>query len=57
MIVIIGVATYLTLRGKIDGSTLTFLLGVIVGYVLTFVRCQVTETGSPRFVVDHQGMS
>ena len=40
--VIIGVAAFLTYIGKIDGSTFTFLLGLIVGYVLTFVRDQIT---------------
>ncbi len=39
---IVGVAAFLTYEGKIDGSTFTFLLGLIVGYVLTFVRDQVT---------------
>jgi len=32
----------LTFYGKIDGSTFTFLLGLIVGYVLTFVRESIT---------------
>jgi len=40
--VIVGVAGFLTYHGKIDGSTFTFLLGLIVGYVLTFVRDQIT---------------
>ena len=39
---IVGVAGFLTYHGKIDGSTFTFLLGLIVGYVLTFVRDQIT---------------
>lgn len=39
---IVGVAAFLTYHGKIDGSTFTFLLGLIVGYVLTFVRDQIT---------------
>jgi len=42
VLVIVGVAGFLTYRGKIDGSTFTFLLGLIVGYVLTFVRDQIT---------------
>jgi len=42
VIAIIGVAAFLTYKGKIDGSTFTFLLGLIVGYVLTFVRDQIT---------------
>jgi len=42
VVVIVGVAAFLTYHGKIDGSTFTFLLGLIVGYVLTFVRDQIT---------------
>ncbi len=36
--VIVGVATFLTFNDKMDGSTYGFLLGLIVGYVLTFIR-------------------
>lgn len=43
---IIGVAALLTYVGKIDGSTFTFLLGLIVGYVLTFIRDQITSPAS-----------
>ena len=35
---IIGMAGTLTYLDKIDGSTFTFLLGLITGYVLTFIR-------------------
>jgi len=42
VVLIVGVSGFLTYHGKIDGSTFTFLLGLIVGYVLTFVRDQVT---------------
>ena len=35
---IIGVSAFLTYLGKVDGATFTFLLGLIVGYVLTFIR-------------------
>jgi uncharacterized membrane protein len=42
VVIIVGVASFLTYYGKIDGSTFTFLLGLIVGYVLTFVRDQIT---------------
>jgi hypothetical protein len=31
---IVGVAAFLTYRGKIDGSTFTFLWELIIGYVL-----------------------
>ena len=36
VILIVGVATFLTFTGKMDGSTFGFLLGLIMGYVLTF---------------------
>jgi uncharacterized membrane protein len=42
VVLIVGAASVLTYLGKIDGSTFTFLLGLIVGYVLTFVRDQIT---------------
>ena len=42
VVFIVGVAAFLTYKGKVDGSTFTFLFGLIVGYVLTFVRDQVT---------------
>ncbi len=38
---IVGIAAFLTYHGKIEGSAFTFLLGLIVGYVLTFVRDQI----------------
>ncbi len=44
VVLIVGVSAFLTYHGKIDGSTFTFLLGLIVGYVLTFVRDQITGT-------------
>ena len=45
VLAIVGTAGFLTYHGKIDGSTFTFLLGLIVGYVLTFVRDQITGPG------------
>jgi hypothetical protein len=36
--IIVGVATFLTFTGKMDGSTYGFLLGLITGYALTFIR-------------------
>ncbi len=36
--IIVGVSGALTYLDKIDGATFTFLLGLIVGYVLTFIR-------------------
>ncbi len=38
VLIIIGVAGLLTYHDKIDGSTFGFLLGTVVGYVLTFIR-------------------
>ena len=35
IVIVAGVLTYVD---KIDGSTFTFLLGLVVGYTLTFVR-------------------
>lgn len=35
---IVGVSGALTYLDKIDGATFTFLLGLVVGYVLTFIR-------------------
>lgn len=36
--VIVGVAALLTYVDTIDGSTFTFILGLTVGYLLTFIR-------------------
>jgi len=36
--IVVGVSGFLTYVGKIDGSTFTFLLGLVVGYVLSFIR-------------------
>lgn len=33
---IVSIAAILTYYNKVDGSTFTFLLGLVVGYVLTF---------------------
>ena len=46
VLAIVGVAAFLTYKGKVDGSTFTFLLGLIVGYVLTFIRDQITGSDS-----------
>ena len=35
---IVIVTSVLTFYGKLDGTALTFLLGLIVGYMLTFIR-------------------
>lgn len=38
ILIIVGAAGFLTYHEKIDGSTFTFLLGTIVGYLLTFIQ-------------------
>jgi hypothetical protein len=38
VVLIVLVAGTLTYLDKVDGSTFTFLLGTVVGYVLTFIR-------------------
>jgi len=40
--VIVGSAFWLTHEGKIEGSTFAFLLGTVVGYVLTYIRSAVS---------------
>lgn len=35
---IVIIAAVLTLYGKLDGSALTFLFGLLIGYMLTFIR-------------------
>lgn len=36
--IIVGVSSLLTWLGKMDGSTFGFLLGLVIGYALTFIR-------------------
>ncbi len=36
--IIVGVSTLLTWIGKMDGATFGFLLGLVIGYALTFIR-------------------
>ncbi len=40
--VIVGSAFWLTHEGKIDGATFPFLLGTVVGYVLTYIKSAVS---------------
>jgi lipopolysaccharide export LptBFGC system permease protein LptF len=47
VLAIIATAAWLTHDGKLDGSTFGFLLGVVVGYVLTFVRDAVMPPKEP----------
>lgn len=36
--VVVGTSAFLTYESKMDGSTFGFLLGLVVGYVLSFIR-------------------
>ncbi len=38
IVIIVGVAALMTWIGKLDGSTFGFLLGLVIGYALTFIR-------------------
>ena len=38
VVLVVGVSAFLTYEGKLDGSTFGFLLGLVVGYVLSFIR-------------------
>ena len=38
LIVGVGTSVYLTYLGKLDASTFGFLLGLVVGFVLKFIR-------------------
>ena len=42
---IVCVAGALTYVGKLDGASFTFLLGLIVGYLLTFLRDSISPPG------------
>jgi len=42
---IVVAASVLTFQEKLDGSTYGFLLGLIVGYVLTFIRDAIKPDG------------
>ncbi len=35
---VVGTSAFLTYVGKMDGSTFGFLLGLVVGYILSFIR-------------------
>lgn len=38
VVFVVSVAAWLTFLNKIDGATFTFLLGIVVGYMLLFFR-------------------
>lgn len=42
VLLIVGVSGFLTYVGKVDGSAFSFLIGVVIGYLLTFLREAVT---------------
>lgn len=45
-------AAVMTYLGKLDGSTFGFLLGTVVGYVLTFIRDAIAPPGGLRRFCD-----
>jgi len=45
VVFIVGVCTFLTFCGKLDSATFGFLIGVVVGSALTFVRDMVKQDG------------
>lgn len=45
---VVATAAYMTYLGKLDGSTFGFLLGLVVGYVLTFIRDAITAGTEPE---------
>jgi hypothetical protein len=49
VLAIVGIAAYLTLHDKIEGSTFGFLLGLIIGYMLTFIRDAIGPTSTDEF--------
>jgi hypothetical protein len=38
LVIVVGVSALMTWIGKLDGSTFGFLLGLVIGYALTFIR-------------------
>ena len=47
VVVVVATASILTYVGRLEGSTFGFLLGLIIGYVLTFVRDSVNPPKEP----------
>ena len=37
LVLIVGIATWLTSNGKLDAGAFTFLMGTIIGYILAFL--------------------
>jgi hypothetical protein len=46
VLVLVGTAAFLTYVGRISGSTFSFLLGLIIGYMLTFIRDAIGPTST-----------
>ncbi len=46
VLVLVGTAAFLTYVGRIGGSTFSFLLGLIIGYMLTFIRDAIGPTST-----------
>jgi hypothetical protein len=38
VLIVVGLATWLTYAGKLDGGSLSFLLGLVTGYMLNYLR-------------------
>lgn len=49
VLILVGIAAFLTYHDKIEGSTFGFLLGLIIGYVLTFIRDAIGPTSTDEF--------
>lgn len=49
VLAIVLIAAFLTYFDKLDGSTFGFLLGLIIGYLLTFVRDAIGVTSTDEF--------
>jgi len=49
VLTIVSIAAGLTYLDKLDGSTFGFLLGLIIGYLLTFVRDAIGVTSTDDF--------
>jgi uncharacterized membrane protein YfcA len=49
VLILVGIAAFLTYHDKIEGSTFGFLLGLIIGYMLTFIRDAIGPTSTDEF--------
>jgi len=49
VLILVSIAAFLTYHDKIEGSTFGFLLGLIIGYMLTFIRDAIGPTSTDEF--------